>query len=204
MSFGLFYLLSGLCLILSLAVITASNPIHSVLGLVLLFLSGGLLLLLLGVDFLPLVFVVVYVGAVAVLFLFVVMMLNIKLEVQAKFSWLPWVFLMGGVLVFGPSVSLEPVSGFLWLGEVDQAWLGPFLHLDIWSRNVDLHTNVQVLGNVLYTHHMIHFLLGGLLLLVAIIGAIVLTASKFRKPIHQQLYRQTSRIPGVSWARKAW
>src|SRR4051812_25211955 len=91
----IFFILSFVCLLSSILLITNKNPVYSVLSLVLLFVAGSILLLMLGVDFLPFVFVVVYVGAVAVLFLFVVIMLDIKLASKSSnFKEIPIIFVI--------------------------------------------------------------------------------------------------------------
>ena len=91
----LFFLLSFVCILSCVLLITNRNPVYSVLCLVLIFICGGLLLLILGIDFLPFVFIVVYVGAVAVLFLFVVIILDIKLATKTKnLRQIPFIFLL--------------------------------------------------------------------------------------------------------------
>ena len=158
-----FYLFATLTIVPALAVIFARNPVHSVLWLILAFFNAAGLMLLLGAEFIALLLVIVYVGAVAVLFLFVVMMLDID------FASLRTGFTRN--LPFGIIVAL------VLLGEVvvaDNAWQsGPFLS----GREVPVAKipNIVALGQLLYSQYLFAFELAGLILLVAMIGAIVLT-----------------------------
>jgi NADH-quinone oxidoreductase subunit J len=159
-----FYTLSILCLVSCTLLVLSRNPVYSLLNLVLLFICGSLQLLYLGVDFLAYVFVIVYVGALAVLFLFVVIMLDIKLTKLKHYqSEIPLVFLIAiGCFFYLDSENLAFVS-------LD----GPKLQF---SHVYDDFSCMKALGCVLYTHYVIHFVLCGLVLLVAMIGAIVLTS----------------------------
>lgn len=175
----LFYFFASLALISGLMVIQARNPVYSVLFLILVFFNTAGLLILLGLDFFAMIFLVVYVGAIAVLFLFVVMMLNIKLaEINEKrLRYLP----IGGLL------------GILFLLEifliVDNDLI-PLLFKQYFSDNlsqttftqysglVENLTNIESVGILVYTYYFYYFLIASLILLVAMIGAIVLTMHK--------------------------
>lgn len=175
----LFYFFASLALISGLMVIQARNPVYSVLFLILVFFNTAGLLILLGLDFFAMVFLVVYVGAIAVLFLFVVMMLNIKLaEINEKrLRYLP----IGGLL------------GILFLLQifliVDNDLI-PLLFKQYFSDNlsqttftqysalVENLTNIESVGILVYTYYFYYFLVASLILLVAMIGAIVLTMHK--------------------------
>jgi NADH:ubiquinone oxidoreductase subunit 6 (subunit J) len=185
----LFYFFAGLTLISSIMVIGSRNPVHSVLFLILAFCNSAGLLLLLEIEFLAMIFIVVYVGAIAVLFLFVVMMLNIKIsEVQDEiYQYLP----VGGLI------------GFIFLSEIFLILESDFVPLlsqnllstdyNIWVASTESISNIATLGQVLYTTFAVFFLIAGLILLVAMIGAIVLTMQTRTTLRRQQIYQQTSR-----------
>lgn len=162
-----FYLFAAVAVASGVMVISARNPVHSVLFLILAFFNSAGLFILIGAEFLAMILVVVYVGAVAVLFLFVVMMLDINFaEMREGFlQYLPVGALIGIILaaelilVFGSWV-VSP--------EAAQVLMAPALPAD------DL-TNTHALGNIIYTEYIYLFQSAGLVLLVAMIGAIVLT-----------------------------
>ncbi|MEZ5888792.1 MAG: NADH-quinone oxidoreductase subunit J [Xanthobacteraceae bacterium] len=185
-----FYLFAGICVASAVMVISARNPVHSVLFLILAFVNAAGMFILMGAEFLALILVIVYVGAVAVLFLFVVMMLDVDFaELRQGFlNYLPIGAVIGLVLV----VELLLVLG---------AWaIGPGL-----PRTIALPippaqtvTNTEALGLVLYTHYVYFFQAAGLVLLVAMIGAIVLTLrhrpAVKRQNVAEQLARSKTAI----------
>ena len=158
-----FYLFATLTIVPALCVIFARNPVHSVLWLILAFFNAAGLMLLVGAEFIAMLLVIVYVGAVAVLFLFVVMMLDIDFaSLRSGFT---------RNLPFGIIIAL------VLLGEVivaDNAWkAGPTLSGEaIPAARVP---NIVAMGQLLYTRYLFAFELAGLILLVAMVGAIVLT-----------------------------
>jgi NADH-quinone oxidoreductase subunit J len=160
-----FYLFSGVTIASALMVISARNPVHSVLYLILAFVNAAGLFLLLGAEFLAMLLVVVYVGAVAVLFLFVVMMLDVDFAEfrQGFLHYLPIGALIG--LIF--AVELLLVVG---------AWVidPQIVRAPVAAIPAGV-TNTAALGQVLYTKYVYYFQAAGLVLLVAMIGAIVLT-----------------------------
>ncbi|MFC5418389.1 NADH-quinone oxidoreductase subunit J [Bosea eneae] len=170
-----FYLFSGVTIASGLMVISARNPVHSVLFLILAFVNAAGLFLLLGAEFLAMLLVVVYVGAVAVLFLFVVMMLDVDFaELRQGFlQYLP----IGGLIGLIFAVELLLVVG-AWVID-PQIVRTPVAAI---PANV---TNTAALGQVLYTKYIYYFQAAGLVLLVAMIGAIVLTL-RDRKGIKRQ------------------
>jgi NADH-quinone oxidoreductase subunit J len=170
-----FYLFSGITIASALMVISARNPVHSVLFLILAFVNAAGLFLLLGAEFLAMLLVVVYVGAVAVLFLFVVMMLDVDFaELRQGFlQYLP----IGGLIGLIFAVELLLVVG-AWVID-PQIVRAPVAAI---PANV---TNTAALGQVLYTKYIYYFQAAGLVLLVAMIGAIVLTL-RDRKGIKRQ------------------
>jgi len=181
----LFYTFALLSFISAVMVIASKNPVHSVLFLILVFLNAAGFLLLLQVEFLALLFLIVYVGAIAVLFLFVVMMLNIKILDENISRYLP----IGGliVLMFMSEILLivrgDLVSS---VGSVD-------FQIGNWSGNIAALHNIEVIGLLLYTHYFALFLVASMILLVAMIGAIVLTMHPRRGLKRQDEFRVSSR-----------
>jgi NADH-quinone oxidoreductase subunit J len=159
-----FYVLSAIAVFSAIAVISARNPVHSVLFLILTFFTSAGLFVLLGAEFLAMLLVVVYVGAVAVLFLFVVMMLDVDFaELKQGFlSYLPIGFLIAAALF----AELALVGSAAMSADGAPIALGP-VESDI--------TNAEAIGRVLYTDYLLVFQMAGLVLFVAMIGAIVLT-----------------------------
>ena len=206
----LFYIFSSFALVSGIMVIEAKNPVHSVLFLILVFFNSAGLLLLLGLDFFALIFLVVYVGAIAVLFLFVVMMLNIKLaEINEKrLRYLP----IGGVLGFlfllliflivdNDLIPLLPQKEILISLQGNQEQINNSLlaqnqfNLSFiqWSQLLDTVSNIEAIGLYIYTYYFFFFLLASLILLVAMIGAIVLTMSKGVSIKRQKVFQQNTR-----------
>ena len=186
----LFFLFSSILLTSGLVVITARNPIHSVLFMILVFVNVVFILISLEAEFLALTFVIVYVGAVAVLFLFVVMMLNVDFAAlkadMAKF--LPIGLLMGIVIL----IELGLVFG-------DWKFANNSLDLRV-AITPPLHEvhNTEALGLLIYDEFIYLFQASGLILLVAMIGAIVLTM-RHRKGIKRQnVMEQMSRDPSTA------
>ncbi len=178
-----FYLFAAVTLISALMVITAKNPVHSVLFLILAFFNAAGLFVLLGAEFVAMILVIVYVGAVAVLFLFVVMMLDMSFSDLRKgaMQYVPFGLVIGGVL----------------LAELTVVYLG-------WSAAPDAAVNVaspvpidventESLGRLIYTDYIYAFQAAGLILLVAMIGAIVLTHRTRSGVRKQKIYDQNNR-----------
>ncbi len=182
-----FYLFSALVLASGVMVIAARNPVHSVLFLILAFFNAAGLFLLLGAEFLAMILVVVYVGAVAVLFLFVVMMLNINFVTMREgfLQYLPVGGLVGLILL----VELAFVAGG-WAFAPEVAAAGAPSTMIAPSG---IMTNTRALGDVLYTQYFYLFQAAGLVLLVAMIGAITLTHRSRSGVRKQDISRQVSR-----------
>ena len=178
-----FYLFSGVAVLSALMVISSKNPVHSVLFLILSFVNAAGLFVLLGAEFLAMILVVVYVGAVAVLFLFVVMMLDINfVKLREGFlQYLPFGALLGIVLI----IEL----GFLFLTKSFST-----MNLVEYSQFPELTSteNTKLLGSVLYTKYFYLFQLSGLILLVAMIGSITLTLRKKEKSKKQIISNQNN------------
>jgi NADH-quinone oxidoreductase subunit J len=160
-----FYLFAGVCVASAFMVIAAKNPVHSVLYLILAFVNASGLFVMMGAEFLAMILIVVYVGAVAVLFLFVVMMLDVDFA-ELRHGFLQ--YLPVGVLV-----------GVVFLAElllVVGAWvIGPGIPQTITSPIPSTISNTEAIGRVLYTQYVYYFQAAGIVLLVAMVGAIVLT-----------------------------
>ena len=253
----LFSLFASIALISGVMVIRARNPVHSVLFLIVVFCSSSGLLMLLGLDFFAMVFLVVYVGAIAVLFLFVVMMLNIKLAeihenvlryipvgglvgilflceilvvidndlIPLVTPIAPSVFTFSQGLTFGQQLYLgglfvQEFVGALFFGKIAITDLGvvfseflkdlttpynvpslplwstaewnPVVHTE-WANQLQVVTNIEAVGQLIYTYYVIYFFLAGLILLVAMIGAIVLTMHQGTPVKRQDLFFQNAR-----------
>jgi NADH-quinone oxidoreductase subunit J len=162
-----FYLFAGLCVASAFMVIAARNPVHSVLFLILAFVNAAGLFVMMGAEFLAMILIVVYVGAVAVLFLFVVMMLDVD-----------FTELRQGFLNYLPIGALVGVVFLVELLLVVAVWaIGPGVPKTITAPipPPEVYSNTEALGLVLYTRYAYFFQIAGLVLLVAMIGAIVLT-----------------------------
>jgi NADH-quinone oxidoreductase subunit J len=180
-----FYLFATVAVASGVMVISARNPVHSVLFLILAFFNAAGLFVLMGAEFLAMILVIVYVGAVAVLFLFVVMMLDINfIELRHGFmQYLPVGALIGIILL----VELVLVFG---------AWViapGALGTLAAPIPQPDQVTNTQALGALLYTRYIYAFQAAGVILLIAMIGAIVLTLRHREGVRRQVIARQVSR-----------
>ena len=182
-----FYLFAALAVASAVMVISSRNPVHSVLFLILCFFNGAGLFILMGAEFLAMLLVVVYVGAVAVLFLFVVMMLDVDfVELrQGMLNYLP----VGGVIGLIVLVELLLV-GASWI--IDPAAVKPA------SPSPDGVSNTAALGRILYTDYIYYFQTAGLVLLVAMIGAIVLTLRHKDGVKRQNISDQVARNPATA------
>jgi NADH-quinone oxidoreductase subunit J len=160
-----FYFFSAILIASAVMVIAARNPVHSVLFLIVAFFNAAGLFVLLGAEFLAMILVVVYVGAVAVLFLFVVMMLDVDFAElkRGSLQYLPFGALMGIILA-----AELVMAGSVWVLKPSAA--GVLAHATPAGM-----TNTEALGNILYTDYIYYFQIAGMVLLVAMIGAIVLT-----------------------------
>ena len=185
-----FYLFAFVAVASAFMVISARNPVHSVLFLILTFINASGLLLLTGAEFLAMILLVVYVGAVAVLFLFVVMMLDIDFtELRAGAAKYAPIGALIGLIV---AVELVVVIG--------GTTISPEAKLAITQPipAVAERQNTQALGDVLYTDYVFFFQIAGLVLFVAMIGAIVLTLRHRTNIKHQDISAQVARTPETS------
>ena len=178
-----FYLFSAILLGSAAAVVTSRNPVHSVLFLILAFFNAAALFLIAGAEFLAMILVIVYVGAVAVLFLFVVMMLDVNFgQLREGYQrYLPVGAAVGAVL-FGELLLV--------LGGWKFAPQASALRLSSTPSGV---SNTQALGRLIYTDYIFLFQIAGLILMVAMIGAIVLTHRERTTSRRQNIARQNAR-----------
>jgi len=185
-----FYLFAGVCVASAVMVIVSRNPVHSVLYLILAFVNASGLFVLLGAEFLAMILIVVYVGAVAVLFLFVIMMLDVDFsELREGFlEYMPIGLVIGGVFLF----ELLLTVGF-WV-------INPATSKAITAAIPSNVSNTEALGLVLYTTYIHYFQLAGMVLLVAMIGAIVLTLRHKANVKRQDINVQNARTPALAMA----
>src|SRR5665213_1693324 len=183
-----FYLFAGICVASAVMVISARNPVHSVLYLILAFVTAAGLFVMMGAEFLAMILIVVYVGAVAVLFLFVVMMLDVDFAElkQGALQYLPIGLLIGGIFL---------AELFLVVG----AWvIGPGVPQAITSPIPAAMSNTEALGLILYTKYIYFFQAADMILLVAMIGAIVLTLQHRVRVRRQNISAQVARTPATA------
>jgi NADH-quinone oxidoreductase subunit J len=193
----LFYIFSSIAIVSASMLISARNPIHSVLFLVLVFCNAAGLLILLETEFLAMLFLVVYVGAIAVLFLFVVMMLNVRVT-ELNQSVLRYIPIGGLILIIFLFEILSVINGDLIpffstnliVFENDFFTLSNNLNITFWSNQIDPLTNVASIGELLYTYYVFCFMVASLILLVAMIGAILLTMRKRTNVRKQEIFDQ--------------
>jgi NADH-quinone oxidoreductase subunit J len=182
-----FYLFAGIMVLSAAMVVTARNPVHSVLWLILAFFNAAGLFVLLGAEFLAMILVIVYVGAVMVLFLFVVMMLDINFEELRKgfIKYLPIGLAVAAILlveliIAGGAFALDPDA-------ITRARSAVPVETGV--------SNTEAIGRIIYTDYVYLFQGAGLILLVAMIGAIVLTHRQRAGVKRQNILRQVTRQP---------
>ena len=185
-----FYFFSIIAIFSSLMVITSRSTVNSVFFLILDFISVGCLFIMVGAEFLGMIILIVYVGAVAVLFLFVVMMLNVS---EQKQSWF-----IGKKATHIPSGLIVSVLIFLELLVVIGGWKYKDNLMSSSTLSISKTTNTHQLGLVMYTDYFLYFQLAGVILLLSMIGAILLTFRE-RAGVKKQSYlKQISREPSSS------
>ncbi len=178
-----FYLFAGVVILSAAMTITARNPVHSVLWLILAFFNAAGLMVLAGAEFIAMLLVIVYVGAVAVLFLFVVMMLDIDFaELRAGFV---------RYAVFGLAIAVALAAEIV-IGTM--AWTAGKIDLAKRVAPIDPElSNIQAIGMLLYSRYLYLFEAAGFILLVAMVGAIVLTHRQRGGVMKQNVWRQINR-----------
>jgi NADH-quinone oxidoreductase subunit J len=183
-----FYLFAGACVASAVMVIASRNPVHSVLFLILAFVNASGLFILMGAEFLAMILVVVYFGAVAVLFLFVIMMLDVDFAQlrQGFLNYLPFGMLIGAIFL----AELLLVAG---------GWvINPNVAASVGSPIPTNISNTEALGLVLYTKYIHYFQVAGIVLLVAMIGAIVLTLRHKPNVKRQDISVQNARTKAMA------
>jgi len=182
-----FYLFAFIMIASAVMVVSARNPVHSVLFLILAFFNAAVLFLLAGAEFLAMILLIVYVGAVAVLFLFVVMMLDVDFAElkQGALQYAP----LGGLI--GLIVLVELVAVFV-SNRIIPSFSAPVAGAVTAAGG---RSNTQAIGDVLYTDYVFYFHLASLVLLVAMIGAIVLTLHHRPGVKRQSIAKQVARTP---------
>jgi NADH-quinone oxidoreductase subunit J len=183
-----FYVFSAILIACSAMVVLSRNPVHSVFFLILAFFNAAALFVLLGAEFLAMILVIVYVGAVAVLFLFVVMMLDVDFTELKKgaLKYLP----------LGAAVGIALVAELILVGNI---WsIPPAAWTALGSATPAHVTNTAALGMILYTQYVYYFQIAGLVLLVAMIGAIVLTLRRRPGVRRQSISKQNARTAAMS------
>ena len=188
----LFFITSSIILTSAIVVVSAKNPIHSLLLMILVFINVVYGLFCLEIEFLAISFVIVYIGAVSVLFLFVVMMLNIKIiELNNELiHYFPIGSLIGLIFFFNIFLMLlkSNLIPLLNLNFFDQFFLIN------WFNIIENTSNIEVMGSLIYTYYFYFFMLSAIILLVAMVGAIVLTAENKDVNIYsQEIFHQLSR-----------
>ena len=188
----LFYVFSGTLVFSSIMVISAQNAIYSVLFLVLSFLAAASFLFLLKCEFLSLIFILIYVGAIAILFLFVVMMLDLKTINKKKdtLKYFPFGLIIGGmflteiILVINETFKPNPYQ----TADISNFYVN-------WLQKIDSFTEIQSIGQVVYSQFVLQFLIAGNVLLLATLAAVVLTvgAGSTENAKTQVIFKQLSR-----------
>jgi NADH-quinone oxidoreductase subunit J len=206
MTVFLHYVFASMALVSGVMVISAVNPVHSVLFLILVFCNIFVILLMLGAEFLAMLFITVYVGAIAVLFLFVVMMLPTHGQAfggKSLVTTLPIGFIVGACFAAELffvlcATSTSRTWGLYYQGsstgsQMGSSMVGNDLVPDALVMQVEELTSVEVLGRVLFTEYFSSFLLSSLILLVAMVGAIVLTMHRRGEVRRQEVCDQVNR-----------
>jgi len=183
-----FYLFATVCVASAVMVIVSRNPVHSVLFLILAFVNAAGLFVLMGAEFLAMVLIFVYVGAVAVLFLFVIMMLDVDFaELREGFiEYLPVGIVIGGIFLFELLLTVG-----VWV-------INPGVARSITAAIPGNVSNTEALGLVIYTRYIHYFQIAGMVLLVAMIGAIVLTLRHKANVKRQDINVQNARTPELA------
>jgi NADH-quinone oxidoreductase subunit J len=190
----LFYLFSSFAILSSLFVIFTKNPVFSILFLIFTFVNVSCLLFLFNFEFLPIAFLVIYVGAIAVLFLFVLMMLNIKLaELQENYSTLLPLACIFGVVFIIEFLFLFRVE-FVFLNNINvtaTAFLSDILNTSTFKMTLlGVHSNLKTIATAIFTDYLFCFIIAGYVLLLAMVAAIILTIQKAFVSKTQNIYTQ--------------
>tara|TARA_B100000780_G_C20910815_1_gene362661 strand:- start:67 stop:669 length:603 start_codon:yes stop_codon:yes gene_type:complete len=186
----LFYIFSAIMLLSSLMVIAVQNSVYSVLFLVLSFVSAACLLLLFECEFIALMFIIIYVGAIAVLFLFIVMMLDVKIATINKDSlkYFPVGFVIGSIFLI--EIFLIITENFSPNPYEDLSTSNFYVN---WYDKTDFFTDIDSIGQIMFTQYVLQFLIAGNILLLATVSVVVLTINTKAKNKKQIIFKQVSR-----------
>ena len=184
------YVFSSILLLSSIMVISVQNSVYSVLFLVLSFASAASLLVLFECEFIALMFIIVYVGAIAILFLFVVMMLDVKIAISSKdsFKYFPVGFFIG--VIFLLEIFLILKESFVLNNYTSEFF---FNYYGNWFDKVDTFTEIESVGQIMYNKYVFQFLIAGNILLLASVAVVVLTLTNEVESKNQIIFRQISR-----------
>jgi NADH:ubiquinone oxidoreductase subunit 6 (subunit J) len=190
----LYYVFSSIAIVSALMVIFAQNPVHSILFLILTFCNSSFIMFLIGAEFLGLIFIMVYVGAIAVLFLFVIMMLDIRRRSKEKsLFWDIFLTVIVG-LIFFIEMFFMIESTYVSLDSYTENSLNNLGYVNLYyALKFKVLGGLKILGLLLYTHYSYYFFISGLVLLVAMIGAIILTLNKNDSVRRQADFEQLNR-----------
>lgn len=215
-----FYTFSIIALTSAIFVIYSTNTIYSAFFLILVFTSSTGLLLISEVEFLSIILIIIYVGAITVLFLFVIMMLDINVLIDKKntnknFGYLPIIFLISFIffletfLIFSKiftsyyhlinnSFFIQKINNLFYfkdrlIGDDIEVFINAKPFVKTFISQLDTITNIETLGQVLYSYFFLFFLISGIILLIALIGAVTLTKKEQKKTYKQKIYKQLSR-----------
>lgn len=215
-----FYTFSIIALTSAIFVIYSTNTIYSAFFLILVFTSSTGLLLISEVEFLSIILIIIYVGAITVLFLFVIMMLDINVLIDKKntnknFGYLPIIFLISFIffletfLIFSKiftsyyhlinnSFFIQKINNLFYfkdrlIGNDIEIFITAKPFVKNFINQLDAITNIETLGQVLYSYFFLFFLISGIILLIALIGAVTLTKKEQKKTYKQKIYKQLSR-----------
>lgn len=186
----LFFIFSFIILLSSLMVVIVQNSVYSVLFLVLSFISSAGLLLIFECEFLALMFVIVYVGAIAVLFLFIVMMLDIKIISSTKdtLKYFPVGLVIGSIFLLEVLIVINKnFSKNFYASSVSENYYTN------WFDKLDKFSDIESLGQLIFTQYVLQFLIAGNILLLATISVVVLTINTNSKQKNQSIFKQISR-----------
>lgn len=190
-----FFFFSSIALISSIFVIYSINTIYSVFFLILVFINFTGLLLIFEIEFISIMLIIIYVGAITVLFLFIVMMLDINLLINKKinFGYIPIILLISIIFFAETFITLSKIFTS-YHHNMDSWFVKNHNYFTYKEQQIqfDIITNIETIGQVLYTHFFFFFILAGLILLIALIGAVTLT-KKNKKNNTIDLYTQLSR-----------
>lgn len=189
----LFILLTFFIIQSAFMVILSINPIYSIFNLILVFIGSTILLLFCGIDFIAMLFLVVYVGAIAVLFLFVIMMLNLKIvNIKKYYTYYIIIGFFIGLIFLLEILSILIPIPFIHILFHIPVTIDPTLIYNNINETIISLNNIKTISLILYTEYIYLFILASLILLIAMIGAIVLTLQKKKKDKSQDYYKQTN------------